>query len=336
MTNTYILLAPILVSFLVSLFFLPSWINRAKKAGLVGKDMHKPRKSLVAEGGGITIIAGFILGTLLYIALKTFYFKTTTNIIESFALITVVLIISLIGLIDDLFGWKLGLRKRYRILLVFLAAIPLMVINAGESVVTLPLIGRINLGLIYPLLVIPIGVLGASTTFNFLAGFNGLEARQGILMLGALAIATWLTGNSWLAVINLIMIASLIAFLFYNLNPAKVFPGNVMTYAVGALIASTAILGNLERFAVFIFIPNIIEVFLKLRGKLKVESFGKVKRDGSLDIQQDKICGLTHLSIKLIKKIKGKVYENDVVLAINIFQILIIILGFIVFKGGIF
>ena len=119
-----------------------------------------------------------------------------------------------------------------------------MVINSGDSAVVLPFIGSINLGLLYPLLFIPIGIVGATTTFNFLAGYNGLEASQGIIILSALAIVTWITGNSWISVVALCMVAALLAFYIFNHSPARVFPGDVMTYAVGALIASIAILLN--------------------------------------------------------------------------------------------
>lgn len=333
---TYILSLPIIVSFLITLFFLPSWINRTKNAGLVGKDMNKPSKEKVAEAGGVIVIAGFIFSSLLYVAIKTFYFNSQTNVVEIFALLTLVLITAFIGMIDDILGWKIGLGKRVRLFLVFFAAVPLMVINAGQSIVSLPLIDGLNLGILYPLLIIPLGIIGASTTFNFLAGYNGLEARQGILILSALALAAFLTGTTWLSLILLCMISALFGFLLFNSYPAKVFPGDTMTYSIGALIAAAAILGNLERFALFIFIPNIIEIFLKLRGKLKMESFAQPQKDSSLDLRYDKIYGLEHLSIFIMKKFKQKVYEKDVVNFINIFQLIIIILAFIIFKEGIF
>lgn len=333
---TYILSLPIIVSLLITLFFLPSWINRTKNAGLVGKDMNKPSKEKVAEAGGVIVIAGFIFSSLLYVAIKTFYFNSQTNVVEIFALLTLVLITAFIGMIDDILGWKIGLGKRVRLFLVFFAAVPLMVINAGQSIVSLPLIDGLNLGILYPLLIIPLGIIGASTTFNFLAGYNGLEARQGILILSALALAAFLTGTTWLSLILLCMISALFGFLLFNSCPAKVFPGDTMTYSIGALIAAAAILGNLERFALFIFIPNIIEVFLKLRGKLKMESFAQPQKDSSLDLRYDKIYGLEHFAIFIMKKFKQKVYEKDVVNFINLFQLIIIILAFIIFKEGIF
>mgnify|MGYP000647491467 CR=1 FL=1 len=326
-----LILIIILASFLCTYLILPSWIKKANLNGLMGKDMHKKDKRKIAEGGGIAVLTGVSLGILLYIALNTFYFNNNEKLIYIFALLSVLFIASIVGIIDDLLGWKKGLSKRIRILIILFAAVPLMVINAGTSTMSFPFFGVINFGILYPLLIIPIGVLGVITTFNFLAGYNGLEVSQGIIILSALAIVTYITGNSWLSVIALFMIAPLIAFYIFNKYPAKVFPGDILTYSIGALIASIVILGNIEKIAVFFFIPYIIETILKIRGKLEKQSFAKVNKDGSLEMPYKKIYGLEHLAIYILKKINKKVHEKEVVYLINGFQILIIILGFWIF-----
>lgn len=328
-----LLLVSIAVSFLVTFYTLPLWIKRAKKAGLVGKDINKSSKEEVAEAGGIVVILGFLLGVLIYIAIKTFYLQNSDNLVEIFALLCTIMLISLIGIIDDILGWKIGLGKRTRIVLVLFSSIPLMVINAGYHTITIPFIGAFNAGIFYALIILPIGIVGAATTFNFLAGYNGLEASQGILLLLALAIVSEKTGSSWLSLIAACMAVSLVAFLIYNKYPAKVFPGDVLTYSVGGLIAIMAILGNYEMFAIFIFIPYIIEVGLKLRGNLEKESFGKSNADGSITNQYDKVYGLEHVAIKILEKVKPskKAFEWEVVLLINLFQLAIIILAFWIF-----
>ncbi len=326
-----LLIITIFISFFCCFLLMPFWIKKAKQIGLIWEDMNKPKHPKnVAGSGGLIVVLGFILGILLYVAVKTFYFKNDGEITSYiFAILSVVLLSSVVGFVDDLFGWqKGGLSIRSRMILVLFAAIPLMVLNAGESSIM-----GIELGLLFPLVAIPVGIIGATTTFNLLAGYNGLEAGNGILVLSALAIVTFLTGNSWLSVVALCMVASLIAFYIFNKNPAKVFPGDVMTYAIGALVACIAILGNIEKIAVFFFTPYILETILKLRGKLKKQSFGKPNPDGSLDMPYNKIYGLEHLAIKILKSIKSnkKAYESEVVLLINSFQILIIILGFALF-----
>lgn len=330
-----LLIISLLLGFFATLFFTPIWIKKAKQIGLVWKDMNKlGQPKNVAGSGGLIVIFGFVFGVLSYIAVKTFILKINITTIEIFALLTTILIVGLIGFVDDILGWSHGgLSVKFRIFLLFFASIPLVVINAGESTMM-----GISFGIFYPLVFIPLGIVGASATFNFLAGYNGLETSQGIIILSALALVTWLTGNTWLGLISIIMVSCLIAFYVFNKYPAKVFPGDVLTYSVGALIAIIAILGNIEKIAVFFFIPYIIETGLKLKGKLKKESFAKVNEDGSLEMPYKKVYGLEHLAIYLLKKIKPnkKVYEKEVVFMINGFQILIIILGLILFGKGIF
>lgn len=334
-----IFIISILISFISTLIFLPYWIKRAKQVGLLWEDMNKYQRSKnVASSGGIIVVMSFIFGVLSYLAIRTFLNLDEISL-EIFSLLSVILILAIVGLIDDLLGWKNGgLSARFRLFLALIASIPLVVINAGIHTIDFPFFGVIDLGIIYPLILIPLGVAGAATTYNFLAGFNGLETSQGIIIISFLSLVAYLTGSSWLALIGLIMIASLIVFYYYNKFPAKVFPGDILTYSIGALIAIMAILGNFEKIAVFVFIPYIVEIILKLRGKLKMQSFGKPNPDGSLEVPYSKIYGLEHLSIFLLKKIKkeGKVYEKDVVYFINFIQIIFVLLALLIFKNNIF
>ncbi len=329
-----ILFIPVLASFFVTLFLVRPWIRRASNAGLTGKDINKLDGKEIAEAGGVGVVLGFALGVLVYIAINTFLFDRTDNFIEIFALMSCIFFIAFISFTDDILGWKIGLRRRTRIVLVAFATIPLIAIKAGTSTIGLPFVGGIDVGLVYPLILIPLGIVGATTTYNFLAGFNGLETGLGIIFLSAMAIVAYMTGSPWLALIALCMVSSLIAFMIFNFNPAVVFPGDSLTYPIGCLIAIMAILGNFEKIAVFFFIPFIIEFFLKARGKFEKQSYGKPKKDGSLELRYDKLYSLNHVAIWAMKRMKVKPTETKVVLSIWLFQILVILIGFIIFWGG--
>jgi len=329
-----LLLFSLVISFLLTVMVLPLWIKKTKQIRFLWEDMNKyQHPKNVAAAGGVVVVIAFVLGVLYYISIRTFLIESTNGIsLEIFSLLSVILIFAIIGIIDDLFGWKHGgLSVRMRLGFAFMASIPLVVINAGNSSISVPFLGLVNFGIFYPLLLIPIGIVGAATTYNFLAGYNGLETSQGIIILSFLSFVAYKTGSAWLSLIGLIMVAALFGFYIYNKYPAKVFPGDSLTWSIGALIAGMAILGNFEKIAVFVFIPYIIETGLKLRGKLKKESFAKVNKDGSLEMPYKKIYGLEHLSILILKKIKPnkKAFEKEVVYLINGFQILIIILGFL-------
>ena len=332
-----LLIIPILASFFLVLIFTSLWIKKARQIGLVWHDMNKLKKEKVSGSGGIIVLLAFIISVFIFVAYRVFYLQDTSYLIEIISFVSVVMLAGGIGFIDDLLGWQHGgLSRKSRILMVIVAAIPLMAINAGRSQLSLPFFGSVDFGLLYPLLLIPLGIVATTTTFNFLAGFNGLEAGMGAILLSALSLVAFLTGNSWLALIGLCMVVALVAFLFYNFTPAKVFPGDVLTYSVGSMIAIIAILGNCEKIAIFFFIPYILELILKSRGGLTKHSFGKPQKDGSLDLPYDKIYGNTHLAIFLMKKLGMKPTEKRIVYAIWIFQILVVIAGLVIFREGIF
>ena len=154
MVNVLLILS-LVISFVLTYFTIPFWIKMTKKAGLIWEDMNKPGKPKnVAASGGIVVVIAFIIGVFYYIAVRTFIMKDFDSVnLNIFALLSVVLILSMVGVIDDMLGWKnKGLSKRTRILLAFIASIPLVVINAGTSTMNFPFLGQINFGILYPLL----------------------------------------------------------------------------------------------------------------------------------------------------------------------------------------
>ena len=326
-----------ILSFFCTYFLTRWWIKRAKSIELMGKDMNKYDKPLVAEMGGLSVLISFIFIVLFFLGYNTFIKADISLNLEILAIIATISLIGIFGMIDDLLGWKIGLKQWQRPILCLFAALPIAMINVGHSIMALPFIGYVEFGIIYPIILIPIGISGAANGFNLIAGYNGLETGMGVIIIGTLGIVNWLIGNQTLAIVSFIMVASLIAFLIFNWYPAKVFPGDTLTYTVGALIAIIAILGNMEKIALFLFIPYFIDFILQARGKFKKEAFGMPHIDKSLEMpfKEDRfgIYHLTHLSLFLLKKIKNKVFERGVVLFIFLIEIIlamIVLIPFIV------
>jgi UDP-N-acetylglucosamine--dolichyl-phosphate N-acetylglucosaminephosphotransferase len=319
------------ISFFVTLVLTQRWIGIAKRAKIIGKDLNKVDNPPVAEMGGIPLIAGVLAGFLYYIALNTFVLQQM--LYNAFVLggLTTALIIFIIGLLDDMLGWKVGLSKWQKPLLTIPAAIPLMVLNTGHTSVALPFFGAVDLGLLYPLILVPIAIVVAANAFNMLAGYNGLECGMGIIMLSAISYVSYTTGSTWVAVLSGVIVASLIAFMLFNWYPAKIFPGNAFTYIVGAMIAVLSIYANVEKLAIVLFIPYYLDFLLPLRKKMQVEAYAKVNPDGTLDLPYDGIYDVTHLSIRIIKKIKGKARENEVVALILLAEVIIALLGILLY-----
>jgi len=276
----------------------------------------------VAEMGGIVVVFSIVAAILVYVVFDTFYYSNVEPIKEVLAVVASILIAAIIGMIDDMLGWRIGLSHKEKVLLTFMIPVPLVVVNAGQSVMTFPFLGRLDIGLLYPLFIVPIAIIGASNSFNMLAGYNGLEAGMGVVIISTLGFLAYVTGDTTATVIAVTAVAALLAFLFYNRYPARVFPGDTMTYPVGAIVAIVAIVGNIERYAVTIYILYYIEFILKARGKLKAQSYAKLLEDGSLAVR-DKVYSIPHAAILLLRKIKGRAYEYEVVLAVLVFQAVI-------------
>jgi UDP-N-acetylglucosamine--dolichyl-phosphate N-acetylglucosaminephosphotransferase len=136
---------------------------------------------------------------------------------------------------------------------------------------------------------------------------------MGVIILATLGAVAYVTDKIEIALLAFCMVGALLAFLRFNWYPAKVFPGDSLTYPVGALIACIAILGDLEKIALILFIPYIIDFFLVLRSGCKDEAFAKVNDDGTLEKPFEKITHMTHFALASVKKMRGYVHERDVV-----------------------
>jgi len=327
-------LASAAVAFFLVLLIEPAWIRVARRRGLVGRDMNKPGKVMVAEAGGIWAIVAASFGLLVLEALYTYLEGEVYHPAELYALVSLLLLASLLGFIDDILGWKRGLPRWQRVAFMAPVSLPLVVMKAGQSTLSLPLLGTVDLGVAYPLVAVPLGVLGAANAFNMIAGFNGLEAGMGLLLMLFTAAYASLKGLDLVLQASLVMAAALLGFLRYNWYPAKVFPGNAFTYGVGAYYAALVIIGNMEKYGLALFALYFIKALLNLRGYMHhvwkpgvIEDFGVPRPDGTLDSPLEGIYTLTHAVIKLLKRLKGSAYEPEVVTVILAMQAII---GFVV------
>jgi len=308
----------LIVSFSSSLILIPSLIRRLKEQGFMGRDMNKKEKVMLPEFGGLGVLFGFVLGLMSAIFLSSYLKLISLDLGILLSAFSTVLLIGIIGLADDLLGWKKGLKQWQHALLPIIAALPLMALKIGNPPVQLPLIGflpasylipffgAVSFSVIYSLIFVPVGVTGASNATNMLAGLNGLEAGLGAIIISTLAIISFSVNSTEAFILSIAMLGALIAFLKFNWFPAKIFPGDSLTLMLGASIASIVIIADMERIGLAIFLLYFIELVLKARTRMKAESFG-TPVNGFL-APPKKTGSLTHVVMRL-----GKFSELKVV-----------------------
>lgn len=303
------LLSVLAVSFLVTYLFTPWFIRKLRDAGIVGGDMNKEGEPEVPEMGGLVVVTGFIAGVLLAIGLVTFKVSGVDfDLTAVLAGLSTILIMSLIGIIDDMFI----MRQKIKAALPLFAALPLVAVNAGVTEMTIPVIGVVDFGMLFPLVLIPLAITGASNATNMLAGFNGLEAGLGIVMTATTGFIAYQVGSAEAVVLSFAMLGALLGFIRYNWTPAKILIGDVGTLSIGALVAAAVIIGNIEKVGMILIIPFFLELFLKMRSKFEAESWCDVRGDRLVCSKHDEVYGIG----RLIMYLSGGVRENRLVLTI--------------------
>ena len=121
---------------------------------------------------------------------------------------------------------------------------------------------------------------------------------------------------------------SLIAFLRYNRYPAKILPGDSLTYLLGSIVATGVVVGNMERAGMIIMIPFILQGILKFYSLFKMKKFasdlGILQKDGSIKSKYGKkIYSLTHIVMNL-----GRFSEKQIAIILICVQIIFSMLIF--------
>jgi len=285
----------IVFSFGVTFGFSKLIIPRLKRFGFTGRDVNKPDKPEVAEMGGIAITTGFTAGVLLAIFFHTFL-NAEFQIIPILAGLITIHSLSFIGIVDDL----LDIPQYIKAFLPLFAAIPLVALSAaGSTELTFPLIGSVDFGIFYVIVLVPIGIAVASNLTNMLAGFNGMEAGMGVIIFIAASILAVIHGKPEALLIFVPFLGALLAFLFFNWYPAKAFPGDVGNLTIGATLATGVIIGNMEAAGALLLIPYVVDFFIKIYNKFPSSEWWGEYREGKLYPLGGKARGFAQLVMKL-------------------------------------
>ena len=276
MVDSLILIAAesFLISLIVCLLVLPSYIKKAKQVGITGLDIHKPSVPAIAECGGVILILAYLIGLFFFIPFIGDMSNADTLNAEIIGTAATVLLAAFVGLVDDIYET----RWRIKVLTPLLGGIPLAVLRLARPTLQTPFgvldftkSGPFGLAgeILFFIILLPVVVTACANAVNMFAGLNGLEAGSSAIMALALLVLAVRENKPEGYIILTPFLGALLAFLFFNKYPSKIFPGDVGTFGMGAVIACAAILADLERAALIMFIPYIINAALFFIGKLK-------------------------------------------------------------------
>ena len=230
---------------------------------------HKEKSGTPTMGGII-----FILSTLITMAIFIITKKVTisTNLL---LVLFIFLAYALIGFIDDFLIIKrknnIGLTEIQKLVLQGLVALVFYFIymhSGAEAVLEIHTLGiNINMGWFYAIFIMFM-LLASSNAVNITDGLDGLAGGLSVLAYLAFALISWnsfaINGTEDIAIFIFVLVGSLIGFLVFNTYPAKVFMGDTGSLALGATLASIAIITKHEITFIVVMLVFIFETLVCL------------------------------------------------------------------------
>ncbi|PIR04643.1 MAG: phospho-N-acetylmuramoyl-pentapeptide-transferase, partial [Candidatus Liptonbacteria bacterium CG11_big_fil_rev_8_21_14_0_20_35_14] len=256
-------------------------IRNGEEAPIFSK-MHQGKAGTPTMGG--VIIWGTVLFVAIFFWVMNFWFDGffgTLNFIDraqTYLPLTAMMIAALVGLADDLFGvFKIGggsggLKVRHKLVLYsIIAAIGAwwFFFRLEWYTLMIPFYGNIEIGYLYiPLFMFVI--ISSAFSANETDGLDGLLGGVSLFIFASLMVVAFSLGRYDLAALSGVMVGSLLAFLWFNIYPARFFMGDTGAMALGITIGVIAMLTNtvlLLPFFAFIFVMESVSVILQVLSK---------------------------------------------------------------------
>ncbi len=174
---------------------------------------------------------------------------------------------ALVGFVDDFLDIKgkghkgRGLRFRFKLILYAIVAgigAWWFYIKLGFDSVHVPFYGDVMLGWIFiPFFILV--VVGTSFAVNQTDGLDGLAGGTLSVAFFCFAVISYMQGRTNLAALLGIICGGLLAFLWFNVHPARFFMGDTGSMGLGVLLAIVAFLTNSVFLLPFIGVIFVIE-----------------------------------------------------------------------------
>ena len=320
---------------------IPVFKEMTLKAGLFGVDINKcvdpkdekdQNRKIIPESLGI--VPGFVfLGVS--ITSQIFMKLTIMQQLEYNAALLSICFMILLGFSDDV----LDLRWRYKLILPLVASLPLVFTYGGPTNIVFPkfisdIIGikSFELGILFKVYISLLAIF-CTNSINILAGINGLEVGQSLIIAGTIILYNIIEilnqeeGKVFESVFSLSIILPFffcsLALFAFNKYPSQVFIGDTYCYFAGMTFACVGILGHFSKTLLFFFIPQILNFlysFPQLIGIFPCPRHRLAKFDANTKKLRGKKENMNLLNLLLI--ILGPKREQDICNIIILFQVI--------------
>jgi len=281
---TWIFLS-IIIGGVISLLTTPLFIKfqKNKKIGekirIDGPKTHSVKTGTPTMGGIIFVLSSITAFTIVSL-IK--YYRHEVYSIEGMFVLSILLLCSLIGFIDDYMALKkqrsLGMRGWVKISLLAIVCLYFILfyeyILKASTCIGIPFTDiKVELGNWYYIIVVLI-IISTTNAVNLTDGLDGLAAGTSSIVLAVfcfIAFLEWsILGVSYgidIAVVSGGTLAACIGFLWWNTAPAEIFMGDTGSLGLGGLVAAVAIILKQEILLIVIgglFVIETLSVIIQV------------------------------------------------------------------------
>jgi UDP-GlcNAc:undecaprenyl-phosphate/decaprenyl-phosphate GlcNAc-1-phosphate transferase len=249
-----------------SVILTPTVIQIAIRVGAMdfpgGRKVHtKPIPRL----GGIAVYLSFFLSLLLVFAFSPSIHSSTWILgNEGISFVAALLVVLLLGIWDDL----RSLQPSQKFLIQLFLATVVYAAGFRITTVTHPLqSGTTDLGLFsYPITVM--WIVGVTNAINLIDGLDGLAAGVSTIAAVTILAISLLLGDLGSALFAALLAGSLIGFLMYNFNPARIFLGDSGSLFIGFSLAVLSMQAGTRSSTAFAIVIPIMALGLPIMDTL--------------------------------------------------------------------
>ena len=260
-----VLLLSFCLGLMVSLIVIP--ILRKLKVGQIeredGPQSHLKKQGTPTMGGLAIIVTIILMGVVSYIQYKA---KEPTVVRNLIPLILVSVGFGLVGLVDDFKKLVLknteGLKPAYKMLGLLIISVS-FVIYLYKTIGTQTLIPIIKTYVAMPvLLYVPFAIfvmLGTTNAVNLTDGIDGLATSVTTIIIACLTVIGIMIDVKEVVLLGSIVCGANLAFLIFNMYPAKVFMGDTGSLLLGGVIVAMALYLKMPLILIVIALIPVLE-----------------------------------------------------------------------------
>jgi len=289
-----VLWCPLLTNFL---YKHKLWKKSVRKKAISGEEMsifnnlHKEREVGTPRMGGLLVWVTVVFVILLFFLLSLVFPNSAVakfNFLsrgQTWLPLFTLFVASLVGLVDDILtikgegkyiGGGLSFKKRLLVvtLIGFIGGVWFYQ-KLGWDVIFIPFVGDVSIGIWYiPLFIL---VTVACWSGGIIDGLDGLAGGTLASIFGAFTIISFSLGKTDLAAFCAVITGALLAFLWFNIPPARFYMGE------------TGILGLTTTLAVIAFLTNSVYVLPVIAGLLVIDVLSAIIQLLSKKIRKKKV-----------------------------------------------